>query len=102
MRRYTIYHKSYSSAITEVLEVLAKEKLFMSSEDVFIEISVKSKPRGSTNRVNVPLYTQEGSPALIGVAFQVTDLGNSYELNMYSVPYKKKDYAFDTVEIFNP
>lgn len=99
---YEIYHKTYTSAIDEVLSFLKSNGLFLSADDVWNEISIgSSKPKhGSTNRFNILCYDSKGFPAKKSIAFQVADLGNNYELNMYLNNVRTKDYIHDSVEVF--
>ena len=101
MADYEIYHKSYTNAIDEIIDYLRDKNLYMDENDVWNEISTgKPRPKeGGTNRFNILLYNNDGTPAKKVVAFQIADLGKSYELNMYLSSAKLRDYTQDQVTI---
>lgn len=98
---YKIYHKSYTSAIDEVIRDCKSKGFYMNNEEVWNKISSgpKKPSDGVTNRFDFLLYDENGKPAKQMVHFQITGLSNSYELNMYYSGAKLSDYDFDEVEI---
>lgn len=83
---YEIYHKSYSDAITEVLDFIKKNGYEVSDEDVWNKISIGSKRPsvGKTTKNTLELY-KGGKPTKPkrGIHFQVYGMERKYELNMY-------------------
>lgn len=93
---YDIFHKSYTSAVDEIIKYCKKSNYYLDEDDIFTYISTMGRPHeGETKRGNLPLYNGDGTPAMKGITFQVYAMKVSYELNMYFVTYKKKDYDFD-------
>lgn len=98
VRDYEVYHPSYSSAISEVVDWLKEQGLRMSEDDLFTYISTgpKKPSDGKTNRFDILLYDDnelQNVPAKKMVHFQVYGMGNGkYELNMYLSTAKIKDY----------
>lgn len=93
--KYEVYHRSYVSAIDEVVNQLAKKGYKISDDDMWDSISTgpKKPSDGKTNRFNLPLQdlkTGEPTKPRRGVAIQIYGRGgnglagsNPFELNMY-------------------
>jgi len=88
---YTIYHNSYSEAVTEVMSFIEKNGYDTEGEEfdnaVFNNISSGSKrpKNGKTTRVTLPLW-KNGKVQRKSAHFQVygmDDAKGRYELNLY-------------------
>lgn len=81
---YTVYHKSYTSAIEAAREYAEKKGYEINNDDAFTKIGVgprKPSP-GKTNRFSIEL-TKDGKPQRKMLHIQVYGMKNSYELNAY-------------------
>ncbi len=99
---YEVYHNTFSSAVSEVIDFAKRNNLYFDSNDIFNEITTGTgRPKnGETRRYSMVLYNRDGTPAGKGISFQIADLGKRYELNAYFYPAKKnKDYPYEQVEI---
>ena len=97
VRDYQVYHFSYSSAISEVIDWLKENNLKMHEDDIFTYISSgpKKPSEGKTNKFDIFLYLAnelQYIPAKKMVHFQIYGMSKQYELNMYLSPAKNKDY----------
>lgn len=92
--RYEIYHKNYFEAIDEVLEYVEREGYKISPDELtrVVTFGPKKPSEGKTNEFMLFLYNQNNEPAMKGVRFQVYGMRTQYELNMYLVPLKRRDY----------
>jgi hypothetical protein len=94
---YVVYHKSYTSAVTEIHEYVEKKGFQLDPDEVFMTISTgpKKPSDGHTNRFTLLLY-KNNLPAKKGVSIQVYgrgDVESPYELNMYFVPVPISEYT---------
>lgn len=83
---YKIYHKSYSDAISEVLDFIDREGFEVDPEEVFDKISTGPKKPNVGETVSIKLdLTKDGQPSRRMAVFQVYGMpsGKSYELNLY-------------------
>jgi len=82
---YKIFHKSFTSAVDEVLAFIKKNGYDVNGDDVFSQIStgIGRPKKGKTNKFTLPLYKNE-KLSRKAAHFQVygMDSGN-YELNLY-------------------
>ncbi len=100
---YIIYHKTFTSAINEVIKQLSQQKLYLSKEDVSTQITFgRGKPKhGMTDRYVMLCYNLAGQPAKKAVNFQIADLETRYELNMYVTSARSNDYIEGFVDIWD-
>jgi hypothetical protein len=86
---YEIYHKSFTSALEEVIKVLEKQGFKMDEDDMKQQVtfggtSGRARPStGKTNKFNIKLDKLDGDSIKKYVHFQVYGMKNSFELNMY-------------------
>jgi len=81
---YQVVHHSYSDAISAVVKFIKKNGYTYSEDEFFNTVSTgPRKPSdGKTNRFSIRLYKNDKEQKK-GLHFQVTGIGNKYELNMY-------------------
>ena len=81
---YEVYHKSYTSAVDEMLAFIEKNGYEISEDEVFQSITVgPGRPgNGKTTRHSLEL-TKGGKEQRKRLQVQVYNMGSSYELNMY-------------------
>ena len=82
---YPIYHKSYSDAITAIIEYVRKRGFEIDEESLHSEVTVgPGKPHsGETHRIDLVL-TKDGKKVEKQLLHaQVYNTGKSFELNMY-------------------
>jgi len=85
---YTIFHPTYTSAVTEALSVAMLDGYTTDDEDFFHTVSTGTvKPsEGNTTRFSLPLYSPKGTECREALHVQVYNRGtdrNTYELNCY-------------------
>ena len=81
---YTIYHKTYTSAMDAVLEFVKTNGYTVDDEEWFMEVTTgNGRPsEGKTTRHNLSLYKGEKETRR-RVHVQVFGMTTQYELNMY-------------------
>lgn len=88
---YTIYHNSFTDAVTEVIAFIKKNGFEYSDDEWFDTVSTgpKKPSDGKTNRYTLKLYKGDKEQKK-AVHFQVYGIGSSkrtaagrYELNLY-------------------
>ena len=82
--KYEIYHKSYSAAITEVVEFIKSNGYTYNEDEFFNEITSgpKKPSEGKTNKFNIQMY-KDDKPTKKYIHIQVYGMKDKYELNMY-------------------
>ena len=87
---YEIYHKLYSDAVGEAINLANKQGFDVDEEDIFQYITTgpRKPSRGKTNRFKISL-TKNGKPVRKMLIFQIYGMDNSsrsdnnYELTAY-------------------
>jgi hypothetical protein len=81
---YEIYHKSFTSAITEVLEFVKKNGYELNEDEFFNSVTTgpKKPSEGKTNKYSLNIY-KNGVEQRKSLNFQVYGMSTQWELNMY-------------------
>lgn len=82
---YEIYHKTYTSAVQEVIRFVEKNGYKVDEDDRFriVGVGTKRPSEGKTVQFELPLYKQDGKPAMTKIVVQVYGMRTQFELNMY-------------------
>ena len=82
--KYTIYHNTFTSAITEAKNTIESHGYKMDGDSFFDEIStgIGRPSTGHTNKFHVKLLKNDIAIKQY-LHIQVYNTGHSYELNMY-------------------
>jgi hypothetical protein len=81
---YPVYHDTFSSAVQTVAEYVTKKGFELNEDEWFNEVSTgpRKPSEGETNQYSLTIY-KDGKPQKKMCHFQVYNMGNKYELNMY-------------------
>jgi len=84
---YIIYHGSYTSAVSSMMDFVKKNGYTTDEDDVFTSITAgPPKPgKGKTNRIHLELYKngKKQKQKLHAQVYNRGTSGNTFELNMY-------------------
>jgi hypothetical protein len=82
---YEIYHKTYTSAVQEVIRFVEKNGYKVDEDDRFriVGTGTRRPSEGKTTAFELPLYRQDGNPAMTKIVVQVYGMRTQFELNMY-------------------
>jgi hypothetical protein len=81
---YQVYHDTFSSAVQTVAEYVEKKGFELNEEEWWREVSMgpRKPSKDETNRYSLHIY-KDGKEQRKTCNFQVYNMGNKYELNMY-------------------
>lgn len=81
---FEVYHKTYSSAVSEALKYVNSRGFETNGDEVWEKISIgpKKPSEGQTNKVTLTLL-KDGKEQKKALHFQIYNMGQKYELNLY-------------------